>query len=47
MNLSRRSQALPFGRKGESPHKIAETLDMPRREVDLLLKAHELVVNNV
>lgn len=47
MNLSRRSQALRLRRKGESPQKIAETLDMPRQEVDLLLKVHEIVLNNV
>jgi hydroxypyruvate isomerase len=47
MNLSRRSQALRLRRKGESPQKIAETLDMPRQEVDLLLKVHEIVLNSV
>jgi hypothetical protein len=30
MNLSRRLQALGLRRKGETPQKIAETLDMPR-----------------
>ena len=47
MNLSRRSQALRLKRNGETPQKIAETLDMPRQEVELLLKVHEIVLNNV
>ena len=47
MNLSRRSQALRLRRKGETPQKIAEALDMPRQEVELLLKVHEIVLNNV
>lgn len=47
MNLSRRSQALRLKRSGETPQKIAETLDMPRQEVELLLKVHEIVLNNV
>lgn len=47
MNLSRRSQALRLRRKGESPAKIAETLEIPRQEVNLLLKVHEIVLNNL
>lgn len=47
MNLSRRSQALRLRRKGEPPEKIAAALDMPRQEVDLLLKVHEIVLNNL
>jgi transcriptional regulator len=47
MNLTRRSQALRLRRKGDSPEQIAETLNMPRQEVSLLLKVHEIVLNNL
>jgi hypothetical protein len=47
INLSRRSQALRLRRKGESPRNIAERLEIPRQEVDLLLKVHEIVLNNL
>jgi DNA-binding NarL/FixJ family response regulator len=47
MNLTRRSQALRLRRKGDSPQHIAESLGIPRQEVDLLIKVHEIVVNNV
>lgn len=47
MNLTRRSQALRLHREGESPPQIAESLKIPRREVDLLLKVHEIVLNNL
>lgn len=46
MNLSRRSQALRLHRQGESPEQIARTLDLPRQQVDLLLKVHEIVLNS-
>ncbi len=46
MNLSRRSQALRLHRKGESPTQIARALDLPRQEVDLLLKVHEIVLSS-
>jgi hypothetical protein len=47
MNLTRRSQALRLRRKGESPQRIAETLGVPLQEVDLLIKVHEIVLNNL
>jgi DNA-binding NarL/FixJ family response regulator len=47
MNLSRRSQALRLRRNGESPHRIAETLEMARQEVDLLIKVHDIVLRSV
>lgn len=46
MNLSRRSQALRLHRRGESPAQIARALDLPRQEVDLLLKVHEIVLTS-
>jgi hypothetical protein len=47
MNLTRRSQALRLRRKGDSPQHIAESLGVPLQEVDLLIKVHEIVLNNL
>jgi hypothetical protein len=47
MNVTRRSQALRLRRKGSSPEQIAAALEMPRQQVDLLLKVHEIVLNNL
>jgi hypothetical protein len=47
MNLTKRSQALRLRRQGDSPERIAESLEIPRQEVDLLLKVHEIVLNNL
>ena len=38
LNLSKRSQALRMHRLGESPDKIASSLEVPRQEIDLLLR---------
>jgi hypothetical protein len=46
-NLSKRSQALRLHRRGEAPEKIAAALDLPRQEVELLLKVHRIVIQNV
>uniref|UniRef100_Q01PP3 Uncharacterized protein n=1 Tax=Solibacter usitatus (strain Ellin6076) TaxID=234267 RepID=Q01PP3_SOLUE len=46
-NLSKRSQALRMHRRGEAPEKIAVALELPRQEVDLLLKVHRIVIQNV
>jgi hypothetical protein len=47
MNVTRRSQALRLHRKGDSAERIAEMLAVPRQEIDLLLKVHQLVLNNL
>jgi len=47
MNLTRRSQALRLRRKGESPRRIAEALGAPLQEMDLPIKVHEIVLNNL
>ncbi len=47
MNLTKRSQALRLRRQGDSPQQIAEALAIPRQEVDLLIKVHELALNNL
>jgi len=42
LNLTKRSQALQMIRRGESPRDIAATLGLPRSEVELLIKVHQL-----
>ncbi len=46
-NLSKRSQALRMHRRGEASEQIATSLDVPRQEVELLLKVHRIVIQNV
>jgi hypothetical protein len=47
LNLSKRSQALRMRRRGESTAQIAASLDVPRQEIDLLLKVHEIVIASI
>jgi len=47
MNLNKRSQALRLHRQGERPDQIATALDLPRQEVELLVKVHRIVMSNV
>lgn len=44
LNLNKRSQAIRMSRHGEQADKIAATLNLPRQEVELLLKIHGRVV---
>ena len=45
LNLSKRSQALRMDRRGGTPEQIAADLELPRQEVDLLLKVHRIVID--
>ena len=47
LNLSKRSHALRMHRRGEGAEQIATALDLPRQEVELLLKVHRIVLNSV
>lgn len=47
INLSRRSQALRRYRRGETPEQIAASLMVPTGEVQLLLKVHRLVTEQM
>jgi len=47
MNLTRRSQALRLHRKGDSPERIAAALEVPTQEIALLVKVHQIVLNNL
>ncbi|MBI5283305.1 MAG: hypothetical protein HY858_16590 [Candidatus Solibacter usitatus] len=40
LNFNKRSQALRMYRRGEPAEKISAALQMPRNEVDLILKVH-------
>jgi hypothetical protein len=44
MNSTVRSKVLKMHRLGQSPVKIAETLRVPKGEVDLLIKVHRIVM---
>lgn len=46
-NVSKRSHVLRLHRRGDSPGQIAANLAMPRQEVDLLLKVHQIVVKKL
>jgi hypothetical protein len=43
----RRTQALRMHRRGESPEQIAAAMGIPRAEVELLVKAHRIVMSKV
>jgi hypothetical protein len=43
INLTKRAQALRMRRRGESLESIAAALAVPRNEVELLLKVHEML----
>lgn len=47
LNLSKRSHALRMQRRGEGAEQIAAALELPRQEVDLLLKVHRIVLSSV
>jgi hypothetical protein len=47
LNLNRRGQVLRMRRRGESPETISGSLGIPRNEVDLLLKVHELAIEHI
>ena len=47
LNLNKRSHALRMHRHGEGAEQIAAALELPRQEVDLLLKVHRIVLSNV
>jgi len=44
LNLNKRSQVIRMSRRGEQVEKIAASLSLPQREVELLLKIHSRMV---
>lgn len=47
MNLNARTQALRMLRRGETPASVASSLGLPAGEVDLLIKVHRIVLEQV
>jgi hypothetical protein len=47
LNLTNRSQVLRLHRRGESSQQIAGMLEIPRQEVELLLKVHRIVLGTM
>jgi len=45
LNLGKRSQAIRLFRRGDKPGQIAAALNLPQREVELLVKVHRIVLN--
>jgi hypothetical protein len=46
LNLNRRNQVIRMSRRGQPASLIATSLSMPRKEVELLLKIHNLSVSD-
>ncbi|MBV9504347.1 MAG: hypothetical protein JO323_05000 [Acidobacteriia bacterium] len=47
INLAKRSQVIRMSRRGEGSEQIAKALEVPLQEVELLLKVHQIVLNNI
>jgi hypothetical protein len=45
LNLTKRTQVLRMSRRGERVENIAASLSLPRREVELLLKIHGMILD--
>ena len=45
LNLGKRGQVLRMFRRGESPARISASLALPRREVELVVKVQQLVLD--
>ena len=47
LNLNKRAQVLRMHRRGDPPERIASLLEVPRQEVDLLIKVHRIVISQI
>jgi hypothetical protein len=47
LNLSKRGQALQMYRRGQAPEQIAASLSLPVSEIHLLIKVHQIVLEQV
>ena len=47
LNLSKRGQVLQLHRRGQAPAQIAASLGLPLTEIDLLIKVHQIVLEQV
>jgi plasmid stabilization system protein ParE len=47
LNLSKRGQVLQMFRRGQAPEQIAASLGLPLTEIELLIKVHQIVLEQV
>lgn len=47
LNLNKRAQVLRMHRRGDPPEQIASLLEVPRQEVDLLIKVHRIIISQL
>jgi hypothetical protein len=47
LNLSKRGQVLQLHRRGQTREQIAASLGLPLTEIDLLIKVHQIVLEQV
>ena len=47
LNLSKRGQVLQMYRRGQPPAQIAASLSLPLTEIELLIKVHQIVLEQV
>lgn len=47
LNLTKRAQVLRMHRRGDPPERIASLLEVPRPEVDLLIKVHRIIISQL
>jgi len=47
LNLSKRGQVLQMHRRGQAPQQIAASLGLPLTEIDLLIKVHQIVLEQI
>jgi len=46
LNLNKRAQVIRMSRRGERTESIAASLNLPRRQVELLLKVHSMAIHS-
>lgn len=47
LNLNKRAQVLRMHRRGDPADRIASLLEVPRQEVDLLIKVHRIIISQL
>jgi hypothetical protein len=47
LNLGKRSQVIRMHRHGDAAERIAAALEVPRQEVELLIKVHRIVIGGL
>jgi hypothetical protein len=47
LNLNKRGQVLQMHRRGQAPEQIASSLGLPLTEIELLIKVHQIVLEQL